>query len=240
MAQQRKLHDKYFKLAKREGYVARSAYKLLEIQQRRKLIRRGDWVLDLGCAPGSWMQVAEKIAGEEGMVVGIDLQAMKIDLGPNSRTVQGDFTKVDITELLPPKEMQQKKVFDLPEDQQPEPELVQPLFDVVMSDMAPSTTGHGDDFMSERLCQVIVDELPNLLKKHGNCTMKVLEGESFPELLSRVKRCFRVAGAIKPDACRDVSRETYIFGIGFRPDRVHQVDESNKPKPLTPPPGWGS
>lgn len=240
MAQQRKLHDKYFKLAKREGYVARSAYKLLEIQQRRKLIRRGDWVLDLGCAPGSWMQVAEKITGEGGMVVGIDLQAMKIDLGPNSRTVQGDFTKIDIADLLPPKEMQQKNVFDLPEDQQPEPELVQPLFDVVMSDMAPSTTGHGDDFMSERLCQVIVDELPILLKKNGNCTMKVLEGESFPDLLNRVKRCFRVAGAIKPDACRDVSRETYIFGIGFRPERVHQVDERDKPKPLTPPPGWGS
>lgn len=240
MAQQRKLHDKYFKLAKREGYVARSAYKLLEIQKRRKLIRKGDRILDLGCAPGSWMQVAEQIVGDEGLVVGIDLQAMKIDLGPNSRTVQGDFTEVDISELLPPKVMHQKVVFDLPEHQQPEPELIQPLFDVVMSDMAPSTTGHGDHFMSERLCQVIVDELPNLLRKNGNCTMKVLEGETFPQLLKRVRRCFRVAGAIKPDACRDVSRETYIFGIGFRPDRVHQKSESHEPKPLTPPPGWGS
>jgi len=241
MAQQRKLHDKYFKLAKREGYVARSAYKLLEIQKRRKLIRRGDWVLDLGCAPGSWMQVAENIVGIDGLVVGIDLQPMRTEFGPNVRTVQGDFTKVDMADLLPPKEMKQKVVFDKPEDEQPEPELVQPLFDVVMSDMAPATTGHGDHFMSERLCQVIVDELPNLLKKNGNCTMKVLEGEGFPELLARVKRSFRVAGAIKPEACRDVSRETYIYGVGFKPYRVRVGDGTDGAvKPLTPPPGWGS
>jgi len=238
---QRKLHDKYFKMAKRDGYAARSAYKLLEIQKRRKLIRKGNRVLDLGCAPGSWTQVAEQLVGEDGLVVGIDLQEMRIDFGPNVRTVQGDFTEVDMADLLPPKVMEQKVVFDLPEDQQPEPELVQPLFDVVISDMAPATTGHGDHFFSERLCQTIVDELPNLLKKNGNCTMKVLEGESFPELLSRVKKQFRTAGAIKPDACRDVSRETYIFGIGFIPNRARKFNETEqKVKPLTPPPGWGN
>ena len=236
---QRKLHDKYFKQAKREGYVARSAYKLLEIQKRRKLIRKGDRVLDLGCAPGSWMQVAEKLVGPDGMVVGIDLQHVSTPFGDNVRVVRGDFTKIDIMELLPPKEIQQKKVFDKPDDEQPEPELVQPLFDVVMSDMAPSTTGHGDHFFSERLCQVIVDELPNLLKKNGNCTMKVLEGETFPDLLNRVKKAFRVAGAIKPDACRDVSRETYIFGIGFNPSKITVRGEQG-PKGLTAPPGWGS
>jgi 23S rRNA (uridine2552-2'-O)-methyltransferase len=235
---QRKLHDKYFKQAKREGYVARSAYKLLEIQQRRKLIRKGDRVLDLGCAPGSWMQVAEKLVGPDGLVVGIDLQRVSTPFGENVRIVQGDFTEVEIAELLPPKVMQQKKVFDKPDDEQPAPELVQPLFDVVMSDMAPSTTGHGDHFFSERLCQVIVDELPNLLKKNGNCTMKVLEGETFPELLKRVKKSFRVAGAIKPDACRDVSRETYIFGIGFKPAKIHARDDDG-PKGLVAPPGWG-
>ncbi|MBL4809378.1 MAG: RlmE family RNA methyltransferase [Phycisphaerales bacterium] len=240
MAQQRKLHDKYFKMAKREGYAARSAYKLLEIQKRRSLIRKGNRVLDLGCFPGSWMQVAEKLVGEDGLVVGIDLQEMRIELGPNTRTIVGDFTKTDVADLLPPMVMEQKVVFDLPDDQQPEAELVQPLFNVVMSDMAPSTSGHGDHFFSERLCHDIIDQLPKLLKKNGNCTMKVLEGEGFPELLSRVKRQFRTAGAIKPDACRDVSRETYIFGIGFIPKRAKQFDEGNeKVKPLTPPPGWG-
>lgn len=238
---QRKLHDKYFKQAKREGYVARSAYKLLEIQKRKKLIRKGNRVLDLGCAPGSWMQVAEKLVGEDGVVIGIDLQAMRTPFGDNVRTIQGDFTKTDIADLLPPMVMEKKIVFDLPDDQQPEPKLVQPLFDVVMSDMAPSTTGHGDDFFSERLCQAIVDEFPNLLKKNGNCTMKVLEGESFPALLARVKRMFRQAGAIKPDACRDVSRETYIYGIGFRPDRFRTNEESEqRPRGLVAPEGWDS
>ena len=174
---QRKLHDKYFKMAKSEGYAARSAYKLLEIQKRRSLIRKGNRVLDLGCFPGSWMQVAEKLVGEDGLVVGIDLQEMRIELGPNSRTIIGDFTKTDVADLLPPMVMEKKVVFDLPDDQQPEEKLVQPLFDVVMSDMAPNTTGHGDHFFSERLCHDIVDQLPMLLKKNGNCTMKVLEGE---------------------------------------------------------------
>lgn len=217
MAEQRKLQDKYFRKAKREGYVARSAYKLIEINRRRKLIRKGDRVLDLGCAPGSWMQVAEKIIGEEGVLVGIDLQEVTTIFGPNVHTIQGDFTKVSMEELL---------------GQSGE------LFDVVISDMAPSTTGHGDHFFSERLCQQIIDELPNLLKPRGCCTMKVFEGETFPALIGRMKQVFRIAGAIKPDACRDVSRETYVYGIGFRPQRVRVEEDQNKGAMPAPTPGW--
>lgn len=218
MSEKRKLHDKYFKMAKRDGYLARSAYKLLEINKRRKLIRKGDRVLDLGCAPGSWLQVAEKIIGPEGTLVGIDLQRVSGDFGPNVRTIVGDFTKTSAAELLGG------------EDE---------LFDVVISDMAPSTTGHGDHFFSERLCQEIIDALPDLLKPRGTCTMKVLEGETFPQLMRRMKHVFRIAGAIKPDACRDVSRETYVYGIGFRPGRVRVKDDSNTGALPEPPPGWG-
>lgn len=217
MAQKRKLQDKYFKMAKREGYLARSAYKLLEINKRRKLIKRGDRVLDLGCAPGSWLQVAEKIVGEEGVVVGIDLKPVSGDFGPNVRTIVGDFTETTAAELLGG------------EDE---------LFDVVISDMAPHTTGHGDHFFSERLCQEVIDTLPDLLKPRGTCTMKVLEGETFPALIGRMKQIFRIAGAIKPDACRDVSRETYVYGIGFRPGRVRVADDSGAGSLPEPPPGW--
>ena len=226
MAQQRKLHDKYFKLAKREGYLARSAYKLLEIQKRRKLISRGDRVLDLGCAPGSWLQVAEKLVGADGVVVGIDLQRVDHDFGDNVFVTKGDFTTTDARALLAP-------IVGEGSD---------PRFDVVISDMAPSTTGHGDHFMSEQLCQKIVDALPELLRSGGNCTMKVLEGESFPDLLKRVKHVFRSAGAIKPDACRDVSRETYIYGLGFRPTRVREQEARSDTAPAMPAPkrGWGS
>lgn len=226
MAQQRKLHDKYFRLAKREGYLARSAYKLLEIQKRRKLITKGDRVLDLGCAPGSWLQVAQKLVGDEGIVVGIDLQRVDHGFGDNVFVSKGDFTTTDARALLEP---------ILGED-------TSTKFDVVISDMAPSTTGHGDHFMSEQLCQKIVDALPELLKSGGNCTMKVLEGETFPDLLKRVKHVFRTAGAIKPDACRDVSRETYIYGIGFRPSRVREQEVRSDTAPAMPEPkrGWGS
>tara|TARA_A100000171_G_scaffold51731_1_gene67018 strand:+ start:4988 stop:5647 length:660 start_codon:yes stop_codon:yes gene_type:complete len=217
MAQKRKLQDKYFRMAKREGYLARSAYKLLEINKRRKLIRKGDRVLDLGCAPGSWMQVAEKIIGEEGTLVGIDLKPVSGDFGPNARTIVGDFTKTTAAELLGGEEV---------------------LFDVVISDMAPSTTGHGDHFFSERLCQEIIDALPDLLKPRGTCTMKVLEGETFPDLMRRMKHVFRVAGAIKPDACRDVSRETYVYGIGFRPGRVRVKGDEDAGALPEPAPGW--
>ena len=112
------------------------------------------------------------------------------------------------------------------------------LFDSVISDMAPSTTGHGDHFFSERLCQEIINSLPDLLKPRGTCTMKVLEGETFPHLIKRMKQCFRISGAIKPDACRDVSRETYLYGIGFRPNRVIQYDERNDGALPEPTPGW--
>ncbi len=218
MAQRRELQDRYFRQAKREGYVARSAYKLLEINKRRKLIRKGDRVLDLGCAPGSWLQVAEKIVGEDGLVVGIDLQRVTTPFGPNVHLIQGDFTEVTAADLLGDSDE---------------------LFDVVISDMAPSTTGHGDHFFSERLCQEIINALPELLKPRGTCTMKVLEGETFPHLIKRMKHCFRIAGAIKPDACRDVSRETYLYGIGFRPSRVIQHEERNEGELPEPVPGWG-
>jgi len=218
VAQKRKLHDKYFRQAKREGYVARSAYKLLEINKRRKLIRRGDRVLDLGCAPGSWLQVAEGIVGPDGEVVGIDLQRVTGSFGPNVRTIVGDFTTTGVDELLGDSEE---------------------LFDVVISDMAPSTTGHGDHFISARLGQSIIDVLPELLRPRGTCTMKVLEGETFPELIRRMKHIFRIAGAIKPDACRDVSRETYVYGIGFRPGRVRIDDKPDAGAMPEPTPGWG-
>lgn len=217
MAEKRKLQDKYFRQAKREGYLARSAYKLIEINRRRKLIKKGDRVLDLGCSPGSWLQVAEKIIGAEGTLVGIDLKPVGGSFGPNVRTIVGDFTKTKAGELLGGEGE---------------------LFDVVMSDMAPSTTGHGDHFFSERLCQEIIDALPDLLKPRGTCTMKVFEGETFPALMGRMKSVFRIAGAIKPDACRDVSRETYVYGIGFRPGRVRIKEGPDLGAMPEPMPGW--
>ncbi len=215
----RKLQDKYFKQAKRDGYLARSAYKLIELNERRRLIRKKDRVLDLGCAPGSWLQVAAKIVGPKGLVVGIDLSRVDHEIDENVHTMVGDFTKTDAATML---------------GEEGE------LFDVVISDMAPKTTGHGDDFMSCRLCEQILDALPNLLRPGGRFVMKVYEGGDFPPLVKRTKSMFKDARPLKPEACRDVSRETYIVGNGYKP--VAEPEEKPivgaGPSPKAPS-GWG-
>lgn len=196
MAQPRKLQDRYFKMAKAEGYLARSAYKLQEIQEKFRLLRTGDHVIDLGCAPGSWLQVASEIVGQEGSVVGIDLQEVRHRIGPNVRTMQGDVFKVSAEELF---------------------ELGGGIFDVVLSDMAPNTSGHGDDLLSARLCQRVLEVLPTLLRPGGGLAMKILEGEDTPHVMNKARRLFNNVAGFKPKSSRDVSRETFIVAKGFRP-----------------------
>lgn len=192
----RVLHDQYFKQAKAEGYVARSAYKLKQIQESRRLLRRGDRVLDLGCAPGAWIQVALELVGPGGLVVGLDLQEVSRDFGANAFTVVGDVMTAD-------------------------PQVLRGtsgnLFDAVLSDMAPNTTGHNDDLLSARLCGRVLDLLPDLLRPGGNFAMKVLEGGEYPGLLRRAAALFKACKGYKPAASREASREIYIVGLGFRP-----------------------
>lgn len=213
----RVLHDRYFKQAKREGYLARSAYKLIEIDDRRRIIPRAGKVLDLGCAPGSWLQVLSERIGDKGRVVGIDLKRVAEPMPETVRTITGDFTAIDPAELIG-------------EDGA--------LFDAVFSDMAPDTSGHGDDFLSARLCQAIVDRLPVLLRKGGSCVMKVLEGGGTPELIKRCKGCFVEAKPYKPDATREVSREIYIVCKKYRPPLTPNRSNAGTGAPPPPPEGW--
>lgn len=192
---QRRLHDQFFKKAKAEGYVARSAYKLQEINDKKLLIQHGDRVLDLGCAPGAWLQVASELTGPRGLVVGIDLQEVRRNFGPNVRTVQGDIYRTDPADLL---------------------SLGGGPFDVVISDMAPNTTGAGDDFLSVRLCRRVLELVPALLRPGGHLTMKVFEGSEYPELLNEVRAMFSKTRGFKPKASRDVSREMYIVAHGYK------------------------
>lgn len=229
MAQPRKLHDKYFKQAKAEGYLARSAYKLQEIQERRRLVRHGDTVLDLGCAPGSWMQVASEIVGPRGTVVGIDLlecsPLLRESVGPNVHCIVGDIFKVDPVALLSAAD------------------AAKGGFDMVMSDMAPNTTGHGDDLLSARLCRRVLEILPRVLRPGGNLVMKIFEGSEYPAVVEETRRLFRDAKGFKPKACRDVSRETYIVGESYRPENTPAMKArqgGSAPAPPKPPSGWNS
>lgn len=215
----RVLHDRYFNQAKREGYLARSAYKLIELDGRRRVIREGDWVLDLGCAPGSWLQVASERVGPHGVVVGIDLKSVAPGLPKSIRTVVGDFTTVDAQTLLPGRAE---------------------VFDVVLSDMAPNTSGHGDHFMSVRLCEVVLDRLPTFLATGGNLVMKVFEGEALTGLMKRCRDMFHEVSVLKPSASRDVSRETFIVGIGLRNRQTRGPRGGEPSGPPEPVAGWSS
>lgn len=209
MAKRRVLHDRFFKQAKAEGYLARSAYKLTEIDDRKRLIALGARVLDLGCAPGAWLQVAAERIGDPkrgGVVVGLDLQPVAASIAPHVFTLQGDVYAVTPAELLG--ESGER-------------------FDVVLSDMAPNTTGHGDDFLSARLCGRVLDLCPSVLRAGGNLAMKIFEGAAYAEVLRRAERMFVEARGFKPKASRDVSREMYIVGHGMRADRLTPTQGSS-------------
>jgi 23S rRNA (uridine2552-2'-O)-methyltransferase len=195
VAKPRTLHDEFFKKAKADGYAARSAYKLMEIQEKRRLIRKSDRVLDLGCAPGSWLQVVEKLLGPHGRAVGIDLQAVDLEFGEAITTVVGDIYTTPPETLIALNKREK--------------------FDMFLSDMAPNTSGHGDDFLSARLCDRVLDLCHPLLFPGGNLLMKILEGEPTPDVIRRTKSLFREAGTTKPKASRDVSREIFIWGLGY-------------------------
>ncbi len=203
----RSLHDRYFKQAKQEGYVARSAYKLIEIQDRHRLFKRGQRVLDLGCAPGSWLQVVMPIvcsegpstsgsgSGPGGSVIGIDLTRVRVRFEHGVRTIEGDAFEQDPAELI---------------------ELAGGKFDAVISDMAPNTTGSGDDLISARLCRQVL-ELAPLVGRSGSClVMKILEGSEYPQVLDETKQIYSRVKGFRPKATRDVSREIFIIAQGLR------------------------
>lgn len=218
MSAQRELHDFFFKEAKRKGYRSRAAYKLSEIADKRNVLQKGDVVLDLGAAPGSWLQVVSERIGEHGKVVGVDLKEIEEGLPFNVVTIQEDVTLLT-TEVLSSVLGSNFRGFDS-----------------ILSDMAPSTTGTKtvDHHGSVNLCHTALDLSAKLLKPHGNLVMKVLEGEAYPELLKRSANCFELAKGYKPKASRAISTEMFIVCL----DRNEDMPKPLKPAPAPPTTGW--
>ncbi|MEL7472213.1 MAG: RlmE family RNA methyltransferase [Planctomycetota bacterium] len=193
----RVLRDQYFKQAKADGYAARSAYKLIEIDDRNRLLRRGARVLDLGCAPGSWTQVAAERVGPSGAVAGIDLQPTTATLPSHARTVVGDAFQITPDQLV---------------------ELLGGSADVLLSDMAPPTTGdpRGDHYRSVELCRRVLELAPGVLRSGGSLAMKVFEGAEYQALLGESRGLFASVKGLKPKATRGASVEMFVIATGWR------------------------
>ncbi len=185
--------DHYFKKAKAKGYSARSVYKLQEIDVKYGLIRRGARVLDLGCAPGSWLQYCASKVGPEGRVAGVDLKLPGVEFGSQVKLIRGDVREADIIKRL---------------------QELSSAFDVVLSDMAPATSGIrlADTQRSLELAEVALGIAENMLKSGGAFLVKVLEGEGFRAYAARIKAAFRRYRIIRPQATRKSSSEIYILG----------------------------
>lgn len=198
-----KVQDKYFHRAKEMGYRARSAFKLLEIQEKFHVLKPGQKVLDLGAAPGSFLQVISKIVGPGGMAIGIDLQAIAPFREKNIHTFAEDIFESD-------------KVMDFIESRDFD------KVDVVTSDLAPNTSGIRDidQGRSADLTAEAFIIAKRFLKSRGSFVAKVFQGGELQELLREIKKNFHKVSLFKPHATRDRSFETYIVAIGFKPDTI--------------------
>jgi len=188
-------HDRFHQKAKREGFLARAVYKLEEIDDKVDLFAEGDRVLDLGCAPGSWLQYARGRVGASGTLVGIDRGPLRNPPG-GARLLAGDVLTIDVAELLG--------------------EL--PAFDVVLSDMAPDTSGirQLDQARSEALFERALEIAKLVLAPGGRFVGKLFQGPEFKKLTEDVRLSFTKMKTIKPASSRQISIEQYVVGVGFR------------------------
>jgi 23S rRNA (uridine2552-2'-O)-methyltransferase len=197
----RQLNDPYVRKAHAEGYRSRAAFKLVEIDDKHKILKRGARVVDLGAAPGGWSQVAAERIGLEkgqGKIVAIDL--LEIEPIQGVEFAQMDFNDEDAPERL-------KKMLGGPAD-------------VVLSDMAANTIGHRqtDHLKIVALVEMAADFAREVLAPGGSFVAKVLQGGTEGELLNMLKRDFKTVKHIKPPASRKDSAELYVLATGFRGD----------------------
>jgi 23S rRNA (uridine2552-2'-O)-methyltransferase len=193
----RHLSDPYVKQAQKDGYRARSAYKLIELNEKDRLIRSGMRIMDLGSAPGGWSQVAGKLVGERGRVLATDILPM--DALVNVDFIQGDFTEDVIVQ----------QVLDW---------LGSAKFDLIISDIAPNTTGidSADAAKSIYLLELALDTVRKTLKSHANFAAKMFQGSGSDLYLKELRTHFEKVTVRKPAASRKESREVYVVAKGFK------------------------
>ena len=190
-------NDPYVKMAQKDGYRSRASYKLLEIQEKHKIIRPGMSVVDLGAAPGGWSQVTSRLIGGQGRLIASDI--LEMDSIPDVTFIQGDFTQDDVlAQIL---------------------EAVgNSHVDLVISDMAPNMSGTPavDIPKAMFLCELAIDLATRVLKPGGDFLIKIFQGEGFDVYLKETRKKFDKVQMLKPDSSRDRSREQYLLARGYR------------------------
>jgi len=190
--------DQYYRRAKEERYRSRAAYKLLEVVKKYNFIKSGDVVVDLGAAPGSWLQVSRRIVGEEGFVLGVDLRRIKSLNQPNVYTMIGDVRDPDIVGRI-------MAILPRPAD-------------VVISDVSPKIIGvwELDHARQIDLAEHSLRIAKAVLTKKGNFLVKAFQGDLLNNLIKKIKKNFYIVRLIKPKASRAESSEIYILALKYK------------------------
>lgn len=190
-------NDPFVKQAQKDGYRSRASYKLLEIQEKDRLIRPGMSVIDLGAAPGGWSQVTSRLIGGQGRLIASDI--LEMDSIPDVTFIQGDFTQDEVLQQI------LQAVGDS-------------HVDLVISDMAPNMSGTPAVDMPRAmfLCELALDLATRVLKPGGDFLIKIFQGEGFGVYLKDVRSKFDKVQMRKPSSSRDRSREQYLLAKGFK------------------------
>jgi 23S rRNA (uridine2552-2'-O)-methyltransferase len=194
-----KLRDTYYKKAKQQGYRSRAAYKLLELQERFRIFKTGQLIVDLGAAPGGWIQVAAKLVGPSGKVLGVDLQPIEAFHQKNIIVIQGDITATET----------EQRIMEY---------LGRPA-DSVISDLAPKLTGirDTDEARSLELNRTALDVANRLLRAGGSFLIKSFVSEELRIFSAELEKQFGSVQRTRPDASRKGSSEIYFFAKDYRP-----------------------
>lgn len=190
-------NDPYVKMAQKDGYRSRASYKLLEIQEKDRILRPGNTVIDLGAAPGGWSQVTSRVLGDKGRLIASDI--LEMDSIPDVTFIQGDFTEESVlAQIL-------EAVGNNP-------------VDLVISDMAPNMSGvkMADQARAMYLCELALDLAGQVLRPGGDFLIKIFQGEGFDVYHKQVRTMFEKVQMRKPLSSRDRSREQYLLARGFR------------------------
>lgn len=189
--------DPYVKMAQRDGYRSRASYKLLEIQEKDRILRPGMTVVDLGAAPGGWSQVTSRVIGDRGRLIASDILPM--DSIADVTFVLGDFTEDEVF----------AQILDAVGDSQ---------VDLVISDMAPNMSGVkvADQARAMFLCELALDLAKRVLAPGGDFLIKIFQGDGFDAYLKEVRQAFDKVQMRKPLSSRDRSREQYLLARGYR------------------------